>query len=257
MKKIDNSVIDSLVNSLKTAVNAAGFENVVVGLSGGVDSALSAALAVRALGKEHVYAYFMPYKLSLPESGRDAELVSRHFGINLETIDISQMADAYGGRAHNNPYRLGNILARLRMLTLFDKSMEQNALVLGTENKTEMLLGYSTWFGDTACSINPLGDLYKAQVYEAAKLSGVPQPLLLKAPSADLIEGQTDEGDLGYTYAEIDRLLDFIIEGGKSPQDAINVGFDEEFVFNVLGRINKNSYKRALPVVLSIGQKVV
>ena len=256
MIQINSSVIDGLVGTLRYTVEREGFSRVVLGMSGGIDSALSCNLAVLAFGRENVFTYSMPYRLSSLSSREDAAFMAEHLGVSLETVDITAMAEAYPDFAALDAHRLGNVLARLRMITLFDKSAEKNALVQGTGNKTEILLGYSTWFGDTACSVNPLGDMYKTQVYEASKLLGIPERLINKAPSADLREGQTDEGDFGHSYADIDRFLDAYHEE-KAGEAYLISSFGRELVKDISGRMNRNHYKSKLPVIAGIGQRPI
>ena len=256
MRTVDTKVLNTLISDLKGAVAETGSRRVVAGLSGGIDSAVSAALAVRALGRENVFGFFLPYKDTVPQSAVDAGLVAEVLGISLETVGITAMANQYTDISLPiSPVRLGNILSRLRMIVLFDKSAVQNALVLGTGNKSEMLLGYMTWFGDSACSINPLGDMYKTQVWEAARLLGIPEQIITKAPSADHYKGQTDEHDLGYRYEEIDRLLFELIEKKSTEEELIKSGFEEVFVRDIITRVESSEYKRKLPRITGIGQK--
>ncbi|MDR2885057.1 MAG: NAD+ synthase [Deferribacteraceae bacterium] len=258
MLEITENTIEILIKNLRSWVMGTSFERVVVGMSGGIDSALAAALAVEALGEDNVVAYFLPYKESNPESEKDARLMASHLGIKMETIDITPMAEAYlAANSFISPLRLGNLLSRIRMTVLFDRSAFHNALVLGTGNKSELLLGYMTWFGDSACSVNPLGDLYKTQVWRMATMMGLPKKLIEKAPSADHSKGQTDEGDLGYSYRDIDQLLSNMIEQGNSPQHLINDGLDQNFVRSICRRLDKNEYKRYVPKILSIGQVAI
>jgi NAD+ synthase len=253
MLEINMQVMYGLVEELRKTMEATGTNKAVLGLSGGIDSALSATLAARAIGVENVFAYYLPYKDSAESSRADAQLLADHLGINLETIDITPMAEAYPSFAGLTPHRLGNLLARLRMSVLFDKSAERAALVLGSSNKSELLLGYTTLYGDSASAVNPLGDLYKRQVYQLAELMEVPKELIEKAPSADLIPGQTDEGDIGHTYEEIDELFDVLVEQ-KIPIDEFKERFDTKLIQSVLGRVADNAYKRAGTRVIWIGQ---
>jgi NAD+ synthase len=246
MKKLAERLIDGLSKMLESTT----MKGYVLGLSGGVDSALSAALCARAVGQANVYTYMLPYKASSAESRRDAELVAHTLGINLDEVDITPMADAYGLITPGmTAGRLGNILSRLRMTVIFDKSVQHNALVAGTSNRSEILLGYTTWFGDNACAVNPLGNLYKTEVWQLAAYMGVPKKVVEKVPTADLIPGQTDEGDLGYSYKELDKLLMYL-ESGKSADEAVREGFDADFVKMVARRIKANAFKRELPKIL-------
>src|SRR5258708_1745815 len=206
---IDTAVVERiLVGFLREEVRKVGFERVVLGLSGGVDSALSAALAQRALGAENVVPVIMPYHSSSPESEADARAVCEAFGLSPEHVDITPMVDAYFQRHPDaDRGRRGNKMARERMAILYDMSWAHRALVVGTSNKTELLLGYGTVYGDMAHALNPLGDLYKPQVWALARHLGVPAQVIAKAPSADLWEGQSDEQQLGFAYAVADVLL--------------------------------------------------
>lgn len=226
-----------------------GFSQVVVGISGGVDSALSAALGARALGSENVLGLIMPYRTSSPESERDAQEVAGKFGIGTEKIDLSPMIDAWLGGNEVSAIRRGNKLARERMSILFDIAARDNRMVLGTSNKTEIALGYSTWYGDSACSFNPLGGLYKKEVRELAAYLGIPSPIIDKHPTADLWPGQTDEGELGVSYDMADQLLYQIIEDGERSLDRLlETGSDEKTIRLIVDRINRYLFKRSLAV---------
>ncbi|MDR2870913.1 MAG: NAD(+) synthase, partial [Deferribacteraceae bacterium] len=241
MITINKQTLGNLIAALRSSIQATGAQKVVLGLSGGIDSALSAALAAEALGAQNVLVYNLPYEASSAASRTDAQLMASHLGLTLETIELTAMAKAYPHFTSVTPHRLGNILARLRMVVLFDKSAEHGALVLGSSNKSEILLGYSTWYGDSASAINPLGDLYKTQVYQAAKLLGIPKALINKAPSADLRPNQTDEADIGYTYAEMDRFFDLSIEQ-KLPKEELVTNFGQAMVDDLLRRVAANSF---------------
>ncbi|GAB7141177.1 NAD+ synthase [Deferribacterales bacterium RsTz2092] len=255
MVTIDSTRLDKIIADFAMLIADTGLKNAVIGLSGGIDSALACNLAIKAIGCEHVFTYNMPSATSSQASYEDSALVAKHLGVAFETISIAGIAQAYPNFDLLSAHRKGNICARLRMLMLFDKAVEHDALVIGTGNKSEAMLGYCTWYGDSACSINPLADMYKSQVYQAAKLLGIPEKIINKAPSADLYVGQTDEEDFGYTYKELDRLLDELVENGKSPEEAINAGFDRAFVESVAERMNKYAFKRFLPKCISIDQK--
>ncbi len=258
MKKLNLNAaqaIDSLTDFIKSTVNNAGFSKVVLGVSGGVDSSLSAFLSVRALGEKNVLALWMPYKSSSPESLEHAKLVIEQLRVPSLTIDISEAVDAV---LVNFPdaslVRRGNVMARIRMINIYDQSAAFPGLVVGTGNKTESLLGYSTLHGDGAFDFNPLADLYKAQVRQLAAEISVPQSIIEKPPSADLWVGQTDEEELGFTYDEMDRLLYALVEEGLSSGECVKAGFSEEFVRNIVNRVKKYRFKSILPLVGSVGQ---
>lgn len=243
---------DNLISGFKKVVSNTGLKNLVIGLSGGVDSAVAAAIACHAIGKDHVFPFAMPYKSSNPASAKDAASVAAYLGIPLTTIDITPPVDAYiSTQPDMTAARAGNIMARMRMITLFDQSVRHNALVVGTGNRSEILLGYMTLFGDSACSLNPLGDIYKTEVWELAKTFGLPQQVITKAPSADLCEGQTDESDFGFTYLEADKLLRFLCDEKHTADDAVKAGFPGELIKKVIKRINDNAFKSVPPVIIS------
>jgi len=219
----------------------------VVGLSGGVDSAVTAFLCARALGAENVYAFRMPYATSSPASLADAQLVIDALGINARTIEITAAVEGYlQFEPEADARRRGNVMARTRMLVLFDQSAKLDALPIGTGNKTERLLGYFTWHADDTPPVNPLGDLFKTQVWALARYLGVPQPLIEKAPSADLEADQTDESDLGITYARADAILAQLLLGYSNDQ-LVERGFDAHDVQLVRRRVDSTHWKRHLP----------
>ncbi len=244
------SVTQILSNFIHSEITRAGFQRAVLGLSGGLDSALACFLAARALGPENVLAVRMPYRTSSQDSLDDAQKVIDATGVQNLTIPITDMADALIERFPDmNNMRKGNIMARVRMVILFDQSAAFNGLVVGTGNKTEILLGYTTIYGDSACAINPLGDLYKTQVRQLSRDLGVPQALITKPPSADLWHGQTDEGELGFTYEEVDRLLFLLVDEHCSPQECVEAGFSQAFVDEVIRRMERNHFKRVMPPI--------
>ena len=245
-----------LVDFIRDETRNAGFQKGVLGLSGGVDSALCAYLAVEALGSANVTAVVMPYKTSSPQSSTDADKVIRALRMPSETVDITPMVDAYLP-AGIGQVRAGNLMARQRMVVLYDLSGRERALVLGTSNKTEILLGYGTLFGDTACAINPLGDLYKTQIWQLAAAVGVPESIVKKKPSADLWEGQTDEGELGFSYDRVDRLLYALIDERRSAEELRALGYDDEFVGRVKRLIAQNQFKRRPPLVAKVSHRTV
>jgi NAD+ synthase len=235
-----------------------GVSRVVVGLSGGVDSALSACLAASALGPENILAIRMPYKTSSKESLEHADLVIAATGIQSLTVDITPQVDAYFAQFPDaDNMRRGNKMARERMTILYDHSARWQALVLGTSNKTELLLGYGTLYGDMASAVNPLGDLYKTQVWALAEFVGVPPPLIEKPPSADLWSGQTDENELGFSYREVDELLYLMVDQRHSPDELHAAGFAPDFIEHVSRRIMNSQYKRRLPVIAKVSQRTI
>ncbi|HTI04023.1 MAG TPA: NAD+ synthase [Gemmatimonadales bacterium] len=242
-----------LVSFLKDeVVRRRGFKKGIVGLSGGVDSALTAFLAAEALGKENVIGVPMPYRTSSPESLAHAQLVIDTLGIPSTTVDISSAVDGLVEEVGDRePHRLGNMMARARMIVLFDLSAKHNALPLGTSNKSERLLGYFTWHGDDAPPVNPLGDLFKTQVWTLARHVGVPEEIVGKPATADLIKGQTDEGDLGVSYVNADRILYHLIRG-EEPK-----GFIKEEVEIVRKRLDSTHWKRRLPTVAVLSQTAI
>jgi NAD+ synthase len=247
-----------LTGFLRDETRQAGFERCVVGLSGGIDSAVTATLAAAALGKENVLAVMMPYRTSSSESLDDARLMIEHLGIRGETVDISPMVDGYTGSQQGvDRLRAGNIMARQRMIVLYDLSARERALVYGTSNKTESLLGYGTLFGDMASAINPLGDLYKTQIWELAEYLGIPRRLIDKKPSADLWAGQTDEGELGFTYREVDRLLYQMIDERRSDEELAAAGFAKAFIERVRSLVRKSQFKRRPPVIAKVSHRTV
>ncbi|RPH37405.1 MAG: NAD+ synthase [Planctomycetota bacterium] len=248
-----------LVGFLENEVRKAGFERVVVGVSGGVDSSLAAYLAAEALGPQNVWGIQMPYRTSSPESAAHGRLVVEALGIQHLTVDISPMIDAYFAAVPDaDQMRRGNKMARERMTILYDHSARLSALVLGTSNKTELLLGYGTQYGDMASAINPLGDLYKSQVWQLARHVKVPDVIVEKEPSADLWAGQTDEAELGFTYEEVDRLLYLLVDERYEVADLIGeAGLDERFVRAAYRRVQTSQYKRRLPVIAKISARTI
>lgn len=242
-----------LTEFIRTEFQAAGKNKTVIGLSGGLDSATAAYLGVKALGRDNVMGFLLPYKSSSPASLEDGALVAESLGIRYETIDITPMVDAYLALVPGaGPIRAGNVMARQRMIVLYDKSAEHSALVLGTGNKTEYWLGYTTLWGDMACAMAPLGDLYKTQVRQLAGHLRVPQMVIDKAPSADLWEGQTDEEELGFTYEKVDRLLHYMIDRCYTMPLLIDLGYTVEFITTVFGIIQSTQFKRTTPLVAQI-----
>jgi NAD+ synthase len=247
-----------LTSFILDAVETSGTSGVVVGLSGGVDSSLSAALAAQALGPERVHGFLLPYRTSNPASEQDARTVAEHLGVPHRVIDISTMIDAYFELEPDaDPVRRGNKMARERMTILFDQAKKRNALVLGTSNKTEILLGYSTVFGDNASSLNPLGDLYKAQIWQLSRHLGLPSAVIDKAPSADLFPGQTDEGDLGFDYLTADEVLYLLFDEGLRPEEVVARGYEERVVQRILTYEQRFRFKRRLMLIARLSGSAV
>ncbi len=243
---------------IKSEITRIGMLRAVIGLSGGIDSALSLALAVDALGKDNVLAVRMPYKASSKDSLDHAQILIDQLGVPSKTIEITDMVEPlFKLNPDMSKLRKGNIMARERMIVIYDQSEVFKGLVVGTSNKTEILLGYSTLFGDSANALNPIGDLYKTQVRQLSRAMNIPSPIVDKPPSADLWEDQTDEGELGFTYAEADRLLYLLVDQRYSPQEAIEAGFDEKFVHAVTNRIRRNQFKRMLPPIAKISNRTI
>ena len=247
-----------LTGFIKSEITRVGFSRAVVGLSGGVDSALSCALAVEALGAENVLAVRMPYKASSRDSLEHAQLLIDQLKVQSETIEITDMVEPLIRRDPGmSKIRQGNILARARMIVLYDRSEAFKGLVVGTSNKTEILLGYTTLWGDMACAINPIGDLYKTQVRQLSRAMNIPAPILDKPPSADLWAGQTDEDELGFTYEEVDKLLYLLVDQRYMPDECVEAGFDKAFVEKVIARIRRFQFKRMMPPIAKISNRTV
>ena len=251
--------IEALTRFVRDAVANAGAKGVVVGLSGGVDSALAAALAVRALGAGAVGAFCLPYRTSEPRSEADARLVAGALGLALRTIDISPQIDAYFDAAEPgaDAVRRGNKMARERMTVLFDQAKKLGSLVLGTSNKTEILLGYSTVFGDNASSLNPLGDLYKQQVWQLSRHLGLSEPVVAKPPSADLWPGQTDEAELGVDYPTADEVLYLLFDQGLSAAEVVERGYPAAAVERIVALERANRFKRRLMLIARLSGSAV
>lgn len=242
---------------IRAQLSQAGFKKVLLGLSGGIDSALVAYLAAEAIGPRNVLAVLMPYRTSSPESRADAETIVDDLGLAHELVDISPIVDGYfdEARSEATPLRRGNFMARARMMVLYDHSVTWGGLVIGTGNKTETLIGYSTLWGDSASAFNPIGDLYKSQIRQLSVAIGVPRAVITKAPSADLWPGQTDEDEVGFSYAEVDRILYRLVDRRLSLEEVVEDGFERELVMRVDRMVAGSEFKRQVPPIAKIGPR--
>jgi len=266
-------VIEVVTNTLRNEVEKTGITDVILGLSGGIDSALTLHIAAQAFDKKKIHAFYLPYTTSSPQSYEHAKLAAKNTGVTLQTIDISNMADAYFEQEINSSsnstdadikmqkLRKGNVMARLRMIALYDQSAKINALVLGTSNKTEILLGYSTLWGDMASAVNPLGDLYKYQVRELSRALQVPNAIIDKPPSADLWEDQTDEDELGITYDMADRILfhwiDLAWPKSRLLESLAHIDTAAEKVEMILKKVQYSQYKRKMPLIIKLSETTI
>jgi NAD+ synthase len=256
---IDTGLVRKILTEfIHSEITRAGFSHAVINLSGGIDSAVSFALAAEALGPQNVLAIRLPYKTSSSDSLEHAQLLIDQFKTPSLTISITEMVDPLIEREPGmSGVRKGNIMARARMIVAFDQSEAFKGLVIGTGNKTEILLGYTTVYGDSACALNPIGDLYKTQVRQLARALNIPEAIISKPPSADLWVGQTDEGELGFTYEDVDKLLYLIVDRRYSPEECVEAGFGEKFVRQVVERIRRNQFKRVLPPIAKLSSRTV
>jgi len=256
--RIDTDRVRGLiVEFIRRQMAEAGFQQAVIGLSGGVDSATACFLTVEALGPDNVLALRMPYRTSSLDTLADAQAVIDLLGIGSDTVDITPMVEPLLQRFPDmDAVRRGNVMARMRMIVLYDQSAAWKGLVIGTGNKTEALLGYTTLYGDAACAFDPLGDLYKTQLRQLAAALGVPQRIIEKPPSADLWPGQTDEGELGFTYAAVDQVLYLLFDEGAGFEDVVAKGFERAFVERVLEIVRRTEFKRRLPPVAHMSRVV-
>ncbi len=251
MTKFDaQKVAQKLQNFLKKEIGKIGFSKAVIGLSGGVDSSVVASLLQRGIGAENVYGLIMPYRKSNPNSATHAIKLADELNISYDIKEITPIVDAFFADDHNaSALRKGNRMARERMCLLYDYSAKHNALVVGTSNKTEILLGYGTIFGDLACAINPIGDLYKTQIWQLARYLEVPNEIIEKAPSADLWQGQTDEEELGYTYKAMDKFLSYMIDEQYSDEMLLGKEYSRHTIDDIKGKIERNTFKGKPPVI--------
>ena len=256
---IDAEIVAKILTGfIKDCFDKTKSKKAVIGLSGGLDSSIVASLAVRGIGAQKVLGVILPYKLSAKESRNDAETVANLLGIQIEVIEVTPMVDAFlENFPVDNSERIANVIARQRMIVLYDISARESGLVLGTSNKSELMLGYGTIFGDLASAINPVGDLYKTQMRQLAEFLEIPATIRSKSPTADLIEGQTDESDLGFTYDEVDRLLYLWVDKRCSESDLEDYGFESDYIRDVIMRVRRNHFKRIPPLIGKISARTV
>ena len=254
---IDTAVARRVIAQfIRGQLRQAGFERLVLGLSGGIDSALVAYLSAEAIGAERLLCVLMPYRTSSEASLVDARSVVDALGCASEVVEISPMVDAYfAADPDATPLRRGNFMARQRMAVLYDRSVTWGGLVVGTGNKTESLIGYTTLFGDSACAFNPIGDLYKSQVRQVSLDIGVPEAIIRKAPSADLWPGQTDEAEAGFSYPALDRLLFWRIDKRRSVDEVVALGFDRALVERIDRMVAGAEFKRQVPPIAKLGPR--
>ena len=257
--EINTTVARKIITGfIKSEITRVGYSRAVINLSGGLDSALSCALAAESLGPENVLALRLPYRTSSPDSLEHAQLMIDKFKVQSKTIEITDMVDPLIAQDPDmSNTRKGNIMARSRMIVLYDQSEAFQGLPIGTSNKTEILLGYSTMWGDMASAINPIGDLYKTQVRQLSRALGIPAPIVDKPPSADLWVGQTDEAELGFTYEQVDKFLFLLVDQRYSAQDLVEEGFDEKFVNAVITRVRRFQFKRMMPPIVKLSNRTV
>ncbi len=246
------NIKDQMTTFLENEVSYIGLQKVVVGLSGGLDSAVVAVLC-KEVFKDNLLCVLMPSHFSSDASAKDAIELCEKFDIKYEIVEIAPMVKGYFDNIQDvNPLRIGNLSARMRMSVLYDVSARDNSLVVGTSNKSEILLGYGTLYGDTACAINPIGQMYKSDEFEFARFLGVTDAIINKPPSADLWEGQSDEEELGYSYQTMDDVLKQLVDKNKSKEELIASGIDEELIKMLQYRIKANAFKGKLPAIAQI-----
>ncbi len=243
---------EQMISFLKEETSSIGVKGVTVGLSGGLDSAIVAVLCKEAFG-ENLHTVMMPSQYSSSESIEHAKELCEKFDISYEVVSIAPMVEGYfKDKEDATALRIGNFSARMRMAALYDVSARDNTIVVGTSNKSEILLGYGTLYGDTACAINPIGQMYKSDEFEFARFLGVPESIIDKKPSADLWEGQSDEEELGYSYKTMDDVLKQLVDEGKSKEDLVLNGVDEKLIHMLEYRIMANAFKGKLPTIAKI-----
>ena len=254
MRNIDiKSEIDRTVKFIQEQLAKSGFGKVVVGLSGGIDSALTCALSVKAIGKGNVYAVLMPYRTSNPKSTSDAVEVAKSLDVQYEIIEITAMVDTYFDKFQPDAdfLRRGNRMARERMCILYDLSAKYNALVAGTGNLSELMIGYCTQYGDSACAFETIGHLYKTELFKIAEYMGLPECVIKKKPTADLWLNQTDEDEIGITYVKLDEILYNLYELKRSRKELLEDGFEKNDVEKVIQMHAKSEFKRVMPAILT------
>lgn len=257
--KINEPLVEKILTAfIREELSKFNYEKGILGFSGGIDSSVCVFLAIKALKPENVIGLIMPYGESFSEDVKDAQELAEHLRIKSKVIDISPMVDTYFSKyPTKDKIAKGNKMARERMSILYDFSVREKALILGTSNKTELLLGYGTIHGDMACAINPLGDLYKTQIIQLAAHLGVPEKIRKKPPSAGLWAGQTDEKEIGLTYDEIDKILFQLVDKRMPKEEIIASGFKKEAVEIIIGLIKNSEFKRKLPPIPKISSRTV
>jgi NAD+ synthase len=259
MQEINFEIAEKVITLfIKDSISKHNFKNGIVGVSGGLDSAVVLVLMERALGPDHTFALILPYKTSSPEGLEHAKRLCSQLKVDAEEIDITPSVDAYFNRfPTDDPVLIGNKCARERMSILYDFSSRKKALVVGTSNKSELLIGYSTLFGDSAAAFFPLGDLYKTQLFDFAKHLRIPQEIIVKKPSADLWENQTDEAEIGIAYRELDEILFNLVDLRKKPEDIEKMGFRKENIEKIIKLVRDSQYKRTMPPILKLNRRTI
>jgi NAD+ synthase len=259
MNKVDCRTVETvLVRFIRDSIHKNGFQRGLVGVSGGLDSAVILALVRKALGKTHTFALLMPYRLSAKESMIHGRLICTRLGVPHELIDISPMVDAFFRRyPTDNPVQVGNKCARERMSVLYDFSVRKRAMVVGTSNKSELLVGYSTLYGDSAAAFMPIGDLYKTQVYQLGRHLKIPEEIIQKKPSADLWKNQTDEGEIGMSYDQLDEILYRLVDLRQRPDEIAAGGYSAKAIDKVKRMIVRSQFKRTMPPIAKLQPRTI